>query len=187
MTNMTNTTNMTSLTSWPNDICDVTTTSNTTNMTTTSNTTNMTSWPNDIRDMHTKFGVREVVKNFDREKMLTFLKFRLDFLQEELNEAQEAYNVLNAEQAGMQEDAKVKYADDIVDAMIDLSVVAIGTLDAFGIDAQLSWDRVHDANMQKEPGIKASRPNPLGLPDLIKPEGWVAPTHSDNIGLLAKL
>lgn len=149
--------------------------------------TNMTSWPNDIRDMHTKFGVREVVKNFDREKMLTFLKFRLDFLQEELNEAQAAYSALNAEQDGMQEDAKVKYADDIVDAMIDLSVVAIGTLDAFGIDAQLSWDRVHDANMQKEPGIKASRPNPLGLPDLIKPEGWTAPTHSDNIGLLGKL
>lgn len=149
--------------------------------------TNMTSWPNDIRDMHTKFGVREVVQNFDREKALKFLKFRLDFLQEELNEAHAAYDVLNADTGGLQEDAKTKYADDIVDAMIDLCVVAIGTLDAFGVDAQESWDRVHNANMQKEPGIKASRPNPLGLPDLIKPEGWVAPTHSDNIGLLGKL
>jgi hypothetical protein len=41
--------------------------------------------------------------------------------------------------------------------------------------------------MNKEVGIKASRPNPLGLPDLIKPEGWVAPVHSDNVGMLNKI
>ena len=78
-------------------------------------------------------------------------------------------------------------AEDIVDAMIDLCVVAIGTLDAFDVDAYLAWNRVHDANMQKTPGIKASRPNPLGLPDLIKPEGWTSPQHADNIGMLGKL
>jgi predicted HAD superfamily Cof-like phosphohydrolase len=71
--------------------------------------------------------------------------------------------------------------------MIDLCVVAIGTLDAFNVDPYEAWNRVHKANMEKQPGIKKERPNPLGLPDLIKPDGWVAPTHEDNIGLLEKL
>ena len=40
--------------------------------------------------------------------------------------------------------------------------------------------------MEKEVGVKDSRPNPLGLPDLIKPEGWVGPDHADNYGLFTK-
>lgn len=66
-------------------------------------------------------------------------------------------------------------------------MVAIGTLDAYEVNSLEAWDRVLQANMAKEVGIKPSRPNPLGLPDLIKPTGWVAPTHVDNVGLLAKV
>jgi len=33
--------------------------------------------------------------------------------------------------------------------------------------------------------VKESRPNPLGLPDLIKPAGWVAPSHAANHGILS--
>ena len=131
---------------------------------------NRTHWDQDIKEMHTKFGVNPIVRGFDKQKLATYLKFRLDFLQEELNEAKEAQT-----------------AEDVVDAMIDLCVVAIGTMNAFDVDTRLAWDRVHKKNMQKEPGIKASRPNPLGLPDLIKPPGWTSPTHADNVGLLAKL
>lgn len=132
--------------------------------------THKTFWTDDIRAMHAKFGVREVIRNLPPEKLKAFLEFRLNFLQEELNEAKTA-----------------KSADDIVDAMIDLCVVAIGTLDAFDVDANEAWNRVHEKNMQKEPGIKPGRPNPLGLPDLIKPAGWTAPTHADNIGNLGKV
>jgi hypothetical protein len=127
-------------------------------------------WVYDIAKMHERFGVNPVIRNLDKEKLQAFLEFRIRFLQEELDEMKNA-----------------KSADDVVDALIDLCVVAIGTLDAFEVDADDSWVRVRTANMQKEPGIKASRPNPLGLPDLIKPEGWTAPTHVDNVGLLAKL
>jgi len=136
----------------------------------------MTNWVKDISDMHTKFGVNGVVRTFDSEKLKKFLEFRLNFLQEELDEAKEAL-------AANQPDR----AEDIVDAMIDLCVVAIGTLDAFDVDSYEAWNRVHGKNMEKEVGIKASRPNPLGLPDLIKPEGWTAPTHADNVGLLSKI
>lgn len=133
-------------------------------------------WPADIQDMHTKFKVNEVIRSLDKEKLAKFLEFRLNFLQEELDEAKEAFSTLKSERA-----------EDVVDAMIDLCVVAIGTLDAFDVDSYEAWNRVHSKNMEKTPGIKPGRPNPLGLPDLIKPEGWTAPTHADNVGILSKI
>ncbi len=39
--------------------------------------------------------------------------------------------------------------------------------------------------MAKEVGIKPERPNPLGLPDLIKPADWKAPSHADNHGVIS--
>jgi len=133
-------------------------------------------WPADIQDMHTKFGVNTVVRDLDKEKLTKFLEFRLNFLQEELDEAKEAFSTLKADRA-----------EDVVDAMIDLCVVAIGTLDAFDVDAYEAWNRVHGKNMEKTPGIKPNRPNPLGLPDLIKPEGWTSPQHADNVGILNRI
>lgn len=127
-------------------------------------------WPADMKQMHDKFGVRKVVEKFDAEKLAKFLEFRVKFLQEELDELKTADN-----------------ADDVVDALIDLCVVAIGTLDLYQVNAHDSWNRVWVSNMNKEVGVKASRPNPLGLPDLIKPEGWIAPTHEGNTGLFDKV
>jgi len=129
-----------------------------------------TNWVKDMQDMHAKFGVNSVIRGLDKAKLMAFIQFRIKFLQEELDEMIVSNN-----------------GDDTVDALIDLCVVAIGTLDALDVDAYVAWDRVLEANMAKEVGIKASRPNPLGLPDLIKPAGWVAPSHADNVGLLSKV
>lgn len=139
-------------------------------------------WVEDIAVMHAKYGVHPVMRVLDKDKLEAFLKFRIDFLEEELEEMRAA---LVDYQSGKIDGTKA--ADDTVDALIDLCVVAIGTLDAFNVDSYTAWDRVLEANMNKEVGIKASRPNPLGLPDLIKPEGWVAPVHSDNVGMLNKI
>lgn len=133
----------------------------------------MKDWVQNIHDMHTKYGVREAVGNLNSENLSKFLSFRLAFLDEELTETKKAFEERDAE--------------EIVDGLIDLCVVAIGTLDAFNVDAHKAWDEVHKANMNKKVGVKESRPNPLGLPDLIKPEGWVAPSHSDNHGDLKKI
>lgn len=127
-------------------------------------------WVKDMNAMHAKFGVHEAVSKMDANKLAEFLEFRIGCLQEELDELKASKN-----------------GDDAVDALIDLSVFAIGTLDLFGIDAEMAWDRVYRANITKEIGIKESRPNPLGLPDLIKPEGWTAPTHKDNTGIFDKI
>ncbi len=130
----------------------------------------MKSWHHDIHDMHQKYGVHEWIKKNkgNKELMQKFLDFRINFLNEELDETKKAVFDKNA--------------PEVVDGLIDLCVIAIGTLDAFGVDAQKAWEQVHDANMAKEVGVKESRPNPLGLPDLIKPEGWQGPTHHDNTG-----
>jgi len=124
-------------------------------------------WVMDMFRMHEKYGVHEWVTN-NPEKLKEFLEFRLKFLQEELDETRKA--------------AAANDAEEIVDGLIDLCVVAIGTLDAFGVDAHAAWDEVLKANMAKEVGIKPERPNPLGLPDLMKPEGWQPPSHEGNTG-----
>jgi hypothetical protein len=139
-------------------------------------------WVHDIEKMHMKYGVDKAVQTFDKSKLTAFLKFRINFLQEELDEMREA--LVSYESGKISGDTA---ADDTVDALIDLCVVAIGTLQSFNVDSRESWNRVLTANMNKEVGIKESRPNPLGLPDLVKPEGWVAPSHLDNIGLFSKV
>ncbi len=130
-------------------------------------------WVKDISKMHQYYGVNEKVQNFDTEKLKQFLQFRMSFLDEELTETKNAVNANDAE--------------EIVDGLIDLCVVAIGTLDSMGIDSYEAWNRVLSANLSKEVGVKPERPNPLGLPDLIKPAGWKAPSHTDNHGLFTKL
>ena len=124
-------------------------------------------WVKDIYDMQTKYQTREWVEN-NPDKLREFLKFRIEFLQEELDETREAHIV--------------KDPEEIVDGLIDLCVVAIGTLDAYGVDPYKAWDEVLKANMQKSVGKKSTRPNPLGVPDLVKPDNWEGPDHSDNHG-----
>ncbi len=130
-------------------------------------------WVKDIVEMQGKYGTRDWVNSASRDKLKTFLDFRLDFIEEEFDETLKAI---------VEDDA-----EEIVDGLIDLCVVAIGTLDAFGVDPYKAWDAVHKANMGKVVGVKPSRPNPLGVPDLIKPEGWTAPSHEGNHGILPTL
>ena len=129
-------------------------------------------WNQDIKDMHKHYGVKTKTLTLSKEHLREYLSFRFRFLQEELNEGMKAVEAGDAE--------------EIVDALIDLCVVAIGTLDAYDVDAQEACEEVLRANMNKKVGIKASRPNPWGLPDLIKEPGWKAPDHSNNHGIISK-
>ena len=124
-------------------------------------------WVKDIHLMQGKYLTRQWVKD-NPEKWKAFLDFRIDFIREELEETEAALVSMDAE--------------EIVDGLIDLCVVAIGTLDAFGVDPYKAWDEVLQANMAKEVGKKPSRPNPLGVPDLVKPDNWKAPSHKGNHG-----
>ena len=129
-----------------------------------------TNWMKDITKMHLHYGMNKKFKEMDEQTRQELLLFRAKFLEEELGELFD--NLDNPE--------------EVVDALIDLCVVAIGTLDAFGVDGQKAWDEVLRANMVKKAGVKEGRPNPLGLPDLMKPEGWVGPDHTGNHGTLVE-
>lgn len=132
----------------------------------------MSDWADDIATMHHKFGVHKWFEEnkHDKDLMAKYLAFRLSMCKEELDETLTAVDN--------------KDPEEIVDGLIDLCVFAIGTLDVFGVDANQAWNKVYRANMTKEPGVKPGRPNPFGLPDLLKPEGWKAPSHEDNHGNL---
>lgn len=128
-------------------------------------------WVQDIRDMQEKFGVHEWMQDpANIDKLFEFLRFRMDFLKEEWLETNHAFASADAE--------------ELIDGHIDICVIAIGTLLAFDVDVEKAWDAVHKANMAKEVGVKKERPNPLGLPDLSKPEGWEPPSHDGNHGSL---
>jgi hypothetical protein len=122
----------------------------------------------DIREMHDHFGVRKAVLKLDVARLREFLRFRADCVAEEVSELE----------------AGLRRPEEVVDALIDIMVFAAGTLDLFGVDGQKAWDEVLKANTSKEVGVKEGRPNPYGLPDLVKPAGWEAPSHADNHGYL---
>jgi predicted HAD superfamily Cof-like phosphohydrolase len=126
----------------------------------------------DMNMMHRKYGVHEAIDKLTPEQLAEFIRFRFNFLQEEVDEGQKAIAEKNAE--------------EVIDSLIDLVVVAVGTLDLLNVDFSKAWYSVMQANMNKQVGIKASRPNSMGLPDLIKPQGWQPPSHAGNHGLATK-
>jgi len=110
--------------------------------------------------------------NFKTEQITSErLEFRFKLLEEEFTELQVARQ--NAD------------AEETVDALVDIVVIALGTLELAGVDATRAWNEVHRANMTKIRGAKPGRESDGW--DLYKPLNWVAPSHEDNHGKLPKL
>lgn len=126
-------------------------------------------WFNDmlIFDKHYNFDV----SNLNKEDLKRYIKFRSQFLKEEIQELED--NIDNPE--------------EIVDALIDIIVVSMGTLTTLKVDGHKAWKEVYNANMNKEIGLKKERYNPFNFPDLVKPMHWEPPCHKGNYGLLEKI
>lgn len=118
----------------------------------------------DVGRFHRKFGLPSVShegvgpRNPDPE----VIKFRVDFMQEELNEYAEAI--------AEGDDAKA------FDALLDLVYVAEGTAHFHGFPWQEGWDEVQKANMAKvraqADGSDSARNSSW---DVVKPLGWQPP------------
>lgn len=115
-----------------------------------------------IERMNSKYGFNEIPLTKE------ILNFKLSCCIEELSETMNAANVNHD-------------ADGVVDGLVDLSIFAIGILYNAGVDVRKAFTEVMKANLQKERGIKPTRPNSGGV-DLVKPEGWMPPSHEDNLG-----
>jgi hypothetical protein len=123
----------------------------------------------DVENMHHKYKVHDWIEA-NPDKLNELFKLRMRMLNEEFSETMDAY---------LQGDP-----EELIDGLIDLVVIAIGTLDIVGVDPHEAWNEVYNANMAKEVGIKPGRANKLDLPDLRKPSGWTAPSHKLNHGKL---
>lgn len=120
----------------------------------------------DVRELYDEYGF------FDKPFTHQNLKFRHSLLVEEYYETQRAFESGDAE--------------EFVDGLIDLIVIAAGTLELAGVDGKTAWLEVLRANSEKKVGVKKGREQSKGF-DLTKPKGWKAPDHTNNHGKLDEI
>lgn len=113
-----------------------------------------------IANMHKKFGIRACDVPFSAEEK----EFRIVAMREEIQEYEDSGSLV-----------------DQLDALVDLMVFALGTVERMGYLAvfEEAFMRVQQANLQKEVGQNQKRGN-FQL-DLVKPEGWKPPQLHDLI------
>lgn len=87
--------------------------------------------------------------------------FRAGFMQEELDEYNRA--VAQGDMAG------------VLDALVDLVYVAMGTAVIHGLPFEKAFGAVHTANMAKIRAERATDSKRGTTFDVVKPAGWVAP------------
>jgi predicted HAD superfamily Cof-like phosphohydrolase len=111
--------------------------------------------------------------------------FRLGFKREELEEYSASRRELSDEltaAAEHRDHAKItSLLEDQLDALVDLVYVALGTAYLHGFDFTAAWERVHRANMAKVRATHASQSKRGSTHDVVKPAGWVAPSHTDLV------
>lgn len=90
--------------------------------------------------------------------------FRLNFMQEELNEFYDDHTAGDMLKAA--------------DALVDLVYVTIGTALMMGLPWPRLWEEVQRANMAKERATSAGQSKRCTALDVIKPLGWIPPDHS---------
>ena len=108
-----------------------------------------------VKAMHEKFGLENTkgVLHLTKEEK----EFRSPAMLEELNEYIAADTLV-----------------DQYDALLDLIVFAVGTLERHGFPLLAGFEKVMEANMAKELGQNGEKRGGFKR-DLVKPEGWTAP------------
>jgi predicted HAD superfamily Cof-like phosphohydrolase len=119
-----------------------------------------------VKEFHNKFAVPEA----EAPSLLggEMYNFRVKFMKEELDEYCEA-----------------TAAGDLLlaaDALIDLSYVTLGTAAIMGLPWAKHFAEVQRANMSKERALRKGDSKRGSTFDVIKPEGWKAPDHSQFLG-----
>ena len=133
---------------------------------------------NDVVNFHQKFGVPVLNEpGFLSELAPDAAKFRVGFLQEELDEFKKSL-----------EDKDLVGA---YDALLDLVYVAYGTANMMGVSPEMwqeLWDNVQTANMSKVRATSASQSKRGTSLDVVKPAGWVSPEtkHAETLAKFAK-
>lgn len=137
----------------------------------------------DIEEFHTKFNL--VYRGKPRVLPPSLLLFRRRFAQEELDEydldAQRAQNALGMPRLIPDPSAFTRYLSGMLDSLVDLVYVALGTAYLHGFNFREAWKRVHAANMKKVRAKSSEQSTRHSSFDVVKPKGWTAPTHTDLV------
>lgn len=132
----------------------------------------------DIKDFHEKYGLA-----YDgKPRMLPpdMASFRHGFMLEEINEWKEQGDTFPI----TSEFHMTQVLEGQLDALVDELYVVLGTAYQQGFGPEIfneAWRRVHAANMAK---VRCERPGDSkrgSTFDVIKPEGWKAPSHTDLV------
>jgi predicted HAD superfamily Cof-like phosphohydrolase len=108
------------------------------------------------------------------------MDFRTTLLSEEFHEYLASYEKLKQIQG--QPFQEVAEMENLVDALVDLVYVAIGTCLVYGVDFDKAFNEVHRANMSKVRAKHASQSKRGSSYDVVKPPGWVGPDHFPHVG-----
>lgn len=132
----------------------------------------------DVLRFHRKMGLP--IGNFNDPQPLSpeLMGQRIKFMQEELNELEEAALEL---QYVTNQLRRERLTAEIFDGLLDLNYVSCGTAVMMGMPWEEGWDLVQAANMAKMREADKDDEHHRGV---VKPPGWKAP---DIQGLIAKI
>lgn len=152
----------------------------------------------DVANMHDKKGFKPHRLSKPGFLKDDFMKMRLNFIMEELQELASACGykwIVDFEKERIEFiKNKPSNLEDALDSLIDIVYVTLGTADLMGFKAPVvpnaktqfqtsiwwaAWTRVHEANMKKEMVRHTSESSRGFGIDLKKPKGWIKPTFKD--------
>ena len=116
-----------------------------------------------VEQFHKYFGLEVIGKNLP----VDVANYRVGFLQEELDEIKKGYQDGNNE--------------EVLDGLVDLVYVALGTAYFHGFDFNEAFRRVHVANLNKQRASDSTESKRGSSLDLVKPEGWEKPYLADLV------
>jgi predicted HAD superfamily Cof-like phosphohydrolase len=133
----------------------------------------------DIERFHQKF---ELMYN-DKPRLLEgeLGDFREKFMEEELREYSDQRTIALKALDDNDPATMANALEGMLDALVDLVYVAVGTAYLHGFDFREAWKRVHEANMRKVRAQAASDSKRGTTFDVVKPAGWTPPTHRDLV------
>ena len=123
-----------------------------------------------LREFHRKFNFPAPDQVADIDPSL--LIYRAGLLKEEMIEFEEAVDGLLI--GPTNHDRR-----QLLDAMVDMIYVIMGTAMLYGFDLDEAFRRVHAANMAKERAVRAADAKRGSTYDVVKPPGWQSPDLSD--------
>lgn len=148
----------------------------------------------DISEFHKKFELD--YKGKPRGLVMELIKFRSQFMHEEVDEWASAVTALWINEDEIEDSTRLFNAPPIdkaevtallsksLDALIDLIYVTLGTAYLQGFKSEIieeAWQRVHEANMKKVRATKTEDSKRESTFDVVKPPGWTPPNHDDLV------